>query len=756
MLFKGRFEHLPFFIFEIFTMETLIRKSYPVTGMSCASCAVTVQEILKKQKGVTDASANFALNSVWVEFDPSAVKTDLLQSALHSAGYELVEESSPENVDKIRATELDLLKKKTIWAAVLTVPVVIISMFFMQIHYSGWILLVLSTPVTFWFGRKFFTTAIRLIKTGHTNMDTLVALSTGIAWLFSLFNLLFPHIFGNEGGHPQVYFEASAVIIVFILLGRYLEEKAKEKTTSALKALMNLQPETANLVGDDGIDRKVPAGWIKTGDLLRVKPGERIPVDGVVVSGTSSVDESTITGESLPVVKKAGDGVFCGTINQKGSFLITATKVGGETLLSRIIQSVRDAQNNKPPVQKLVDKVSAVFVPAVILVGIISFLVWILAGDAGSLPRAVQALVSVLIIACPCALGLATPTAIMVGIGKGAQKGILIRDPAGLEKSCRIDTLVFDKTGTVTVGKPEVTDVCWKQESKELKEILLGIELHSEHPLAEAVVAKLKESGLLPAPLNHFESVTGKGVVANCGETRYMTGNEELLVNSGILIGEKDREIASMWQQEAKTIVYFADAKEILAIIAIADKVKASTPLAVERLKNLDIELHMLTGDHEITAGRVAMFSGIPRFKAKCLPADKAEYISMLQKKGRVVGMVGDGVNDSQALAASDVSFAMGSGSDTSMEVSDMTIVSSDLNTIPAAIRLSRLTVRTIRQNLFWAFFYNLITIPLAAGLFYPLWGIQLNPMIAGAAMALSSVSVISNSLRLKYRRLED
>ena len=756
MLLKGRLHSCLFLSLQsLIKMDKLVKKSFPVTGMSCASCAVTVQDIVRKQKGVRDAGANYALNSVWVEYDPSAVTTASLKTALRPAGYDLVEEYDPAEADRIREDELTSLKRKTFWAAVLTLPVVVISIFFIDSPFAGYLLLLLSAPVTFWFGRKFFTTAFQLIRSGRTNMDTLVALSTGIAWLFSFFNLLFPRFLGIRDGHPQLYFEASSVIIVFILLGRYLEERAKAKTTSALKALMDLQPDTANLVEEDGSEIKISADRIAVGNLLRVKPGERIPVDGILVSGFSAVDESTITGESIPVEKQTGSKVFSGTINQKGSFIFSAEKIGKETLLSRIIQTVREAQENKPPVQKIVDKVAAVFVPAVIITAIISFAGWMVLGGSELFPRAFQAFVSVLIIACPCALGLATPTAIMVGIGKGAQRGILIKDPAGLEKSCKIDTLVFDKTGTITTGNPEVTDIWWKNGNDEPAKILHGTEVLSEHPLAEAVVSKLKKSGYSALAPDHFESLPGRGVRAKYKDNLYLAGNEDLVKDAGISLSAPEKEIVTSWQQEAKSIVYFADKHDLLAVIAIADRVKASSPEAVGKMKKVGMELHMLTGDHENTARAVANLAGISHFRANCLPADKADHISSLKQKGRVVGMVGDGINDSQALAVADVSFAMGSGSDISMDVSDMTIVTSDLNAIPAAIRLSKLTVRTIRQNLFWAFFYNVVAIPLAAGLFYPVWGIMLNPMFAGAAMAMSSVSVVTNSLWLKYRKID-
>ena len=737
-------------------MEKLVKKSFPVNGMSCASCAVSVENVLKKQKGVLSASANYAMNSVWVEFDPSVSDTHIFQSALHDSGYELIEDDSQTmEIELNREKELNSLKKNTLWAAILAIPVMLISMFYMDLPFAGWIMLLLSTPVTFWFGRNFFIIAFRQLKSGHANMDTLVALSTGIAWSFSFFNLVFPHLSGAHGNHPLLYFEASSVIIVFILLGRLLEEKAKAGTTSSIRKLMHLQPDEANIVGEAGQETKVPTAWIQINNMVRVKPGERIPVDGTIVAGNSSVDESSISGESFPVDKQAGSPVYAGTVNQKGSFIFKAQKVGKDTLLSRIILAVREAMETKPPVQRLVDKVASVFVPVVLAISLVTFSLWLLLGGADSFPLAVRSLVSVLIIACPCALGLATPTAIMVGIGLGASRGILVRNPSGLEKSCKIDTVVFDKTGTITQGKPEVTDLIWKEESTFLKSILHGVELLSEHPLAEAVVARLGNKEHPPVMPERFESISGKGVVAEYLGVSYTVGNEGLMSNLAIPISEMDKKSVSELQEQAKTVLFFAEGKVIKAIIALADRIKPSSPDAIDQLKKLGMEVHLLTGDNEETARAVAAQAGILHVQARCLPADKADYIAKLREEGKIVGMVGDGINDSQALALADVSFAMGSGSDISMDVSDMTMVTSDLHAIPAAIRLSRATVRTIKQNLFWAFFYNLIAIPLAAGLFYPIWGIMLNPMVAGAAMAMSSVSVVSNSLRLKYKKLD-
>jgi len=738
-------------------MENIVKKSFPVTGMSCASCASSVESMLKSQAGVITALVNFAASNVWVEYNSGIVNPGKLKETIQSVGYDLIiDEHAAKEQEETALLESQILKQKTIRASLLTIPIVVIGMFFMDMPYGNWIMLVLATPVVFWYGRRFFTTAFKQIRHGKTNMDTLVALSTGIAYFFSLFNTVFPHVLMFGENHPPVYFEASAVIIVFILLGRLLEEKAKANTSSAIKKLMGLQADTVTLINDDGTESVQSIAMVQFGNKLRVKPGERIPVDGEVVDGTSFVDESSITGEPLPVEKGIGTKVFAGTINQKGSFVITAQKVGSDTLLARIIRMVQEAQGSKPPVQKLVDKVASVFVPVVIVLSVVTFIVWMILGGENALPQALLAMVSVLIIACPCALGLATPTAIMVGIGKGAENGILIKDADGLEQAHLVDTLVLDKTGTITEGKPAVTDWIWKtDEVAASKSILLSIESQSEHPLADAVMQVLKKEDVQSLPIDHFESITGRGVVASNQKTEYAIGNELLMKESGIILTQEDKQSADTLQEQAKTVLYFGGDRQVLAIIAIADQIKSTSFAAIESLKKSGIEIHMLTGDNEHTAMSVARQTGIINYKAGFLPGDKADYIKMLQQEGKVVAMVGDGINDSQAMAQADVSIAMGNGSDIAMDVAKMTIVSSSLGSISSAIKLSKQTIRTIKQNLFWAFIYNIIGIPIAAGLLYPFTGFMLSPMIAGAAMAMSSVSVVSNSLRLKFLKFD-
>jgi P-type Cu2+ transporter len=738
-------------------MEKLIKKSFPVTGMSCASCAVSVENTIRKEKGVKSASVNYGSSTLWVEYDPGENNGDEFKKRLQSVGYDLVTgEDSEEELEKITKKDSEGLKRKTLWAAILSLPVVVIGMFFMDIPFAGILMMLLSLPVVFWFGRSFFINALKHLRLGSANMDTLVAMSTSIAWIFSFINLINPHLFNHSGNHPQMYFEASAVIIVFILLGRLLEERAKEGTSSAIRKLMGLQPRTAFLIDENGTDREVPVYQLQVNDMIRVKPGDRIPVDGEIVKGGAVLDESTMTGESLPAEKKTEDKVMAGTVMINGSIIIRAEKVGSETLLSHIILRVKEALGSKPPVQKLVDKVAAVFVPVVILIAIFSFSLWMIAGGEGAFSRALLALVSVLVIACPCALGLATPTAIMVGIGKGAGRGILIRDAEALELAGKTNVLILDKTGTLTEGKPQVTNQVWLHDDPALKQILLGLELQSGHPLADAVVKTLKPDGILPLFPEWFENLPGKGITGSYGNIRYSVGNENLMMEEGITLSDKEREITSGFHKEAKTVVFFSGKEEILAVIAIADPLKSSSGEVVKELLKQGIETHMLTGDNKHTAAAIAKQAGIVHFKAELLPGGKADYVSLLQKEGRVVAMAGDGINDSQALAQADVSIAMGKGSDIAMEVAAMTLVSSNLQAIPVAITLSRLTIRTIRQNLFWAFFYNIIAIPVAAGVLFPFTGWMLNPAIAGAAMALSSVSVVSNSLRLKYKRLEN
>lgn len=731
----------------------LTKQTFPVTGMSCAACAVSVESMLNSMEGVKNAGVNFANQTAWAEYDPSMVTPQDLQNTIRSIGYDLIiDAEDPQQVQEELHKKYQDLKKRTIWASILSVPVVAVGMFFMNIPYANWIMMVLSAPVVFWFGQNFFVNAWKQAKYRKANMDTLVALSTGIAFLYSLFNTVYPEFWHARGVHAHVYYEAAAVIIAFISLGKLLEEKAKSNTSSAIKKLIGLQPKTVSVVHHGGHTQEVPVSQVNVNDIILVKPGEKIPVDGLVKEGNSFVDESMITGEPVPVEKVKGEKVFAGTINQKGSFQFKAEKVGGDTVLAQIIKMVQEAQGSKAPVQRLVDKIAGIFVPVVIGISIITFLAWIILGGENAFTHALMTSVAVLVIACPCALGLATPTAIMVGIGKGAENNILIKDAESLELAHKVNAIVLDKTGTITQGRPSVTDITWSDEKPILKDILYTLELQSAHPLAEAVVQYLK--GQRSVILSKYESITGRGVSAQHDGVNYFLGNKKLMEENGIMIRGSMEAIAQSWREDAKTVVYFADNVKVLALISMEDKIKKSSAAAIEALKQKGIEVHMLTGDNHQTAAAIARQAGIKNFEAEVMPSDKAEYVKALQAKGKVVAMVGDGINDSHALAQADVSIAMGKGSDIAMDVAKMTLITSDLQSVPKALTLSSKTVKGIRQNLFWAFIYNLIGIPLAAGVLYPSTGFLLDPMIAGAAMALSSVSVVMNSLRLKIAKI--
>jgi len=733
---------------------TTIKKTFPVLEMTCASCAVSVESILKSQQGVVGAFVNFATATVVVEYIPGVVEPIDLKKAVQSVGYDLLVEKNKDEANAIENLQLEkfaLLKKKTIWALVLSAPLVIIGMFFMNMPYANILMWVLSSPVVLWLGRDFFKNAWKQAKHRTANMDTLVALSTGVAYLFSVFNTLFPEFWHQKGLHPHVYFEAAAVVIAFILLGKLLEEKAKGNTSSAIKKLMGLKPKHVTIVHAGGHQMEIPIEQVQIGNIILVKPGEKIAVDGTVMSGKSYVDESMLSGEPVPVLKNEREKVFSGTINQKGSFQFRAEKIGSDTMLAQIIKMVQDAQGSKAPVQKLVDKIAAVFVPVVILIALASFIAWNILGGENGFTQGLLALVTVLVIACPCALGLATPTAIMVGVGKGAEMGILIKDAESLEQAKKINTIILDKTGTITEGKPIVANEYWSDDNSQLKQILFSIEELSEHPLADAMVKHLAQQ--TKVDVSNFESITGKGAKANFEGETYFIGNKSLLKETGVSIEDTLLKKAEQWSNEAKTVIWFSDSNKALAVYAIADQIKVNSKIAIARLQNEGIEVYMLTGDNETTAEAIAKSVGIQHYKAGVLPEEKAAFVKQLQSQGRVVAMVGDGINDSAALAQADVSIAMGKGSDIAIDVAKMTIISSDLKKIPEAIRLSKSTVATIKQNLFWAFIYNLIGIPIAAGILYPINGFLLNPMIAGGAMALSSVSVVSNSLRLKWKK---
>ena len=731
---------------------TTIKKTIPVLQMTCASCAISTESIVKFLPGVVSSQVNYAAATLTVEYIPSLVTVNQMRQAVQSIGYDLFIEEGNENsetLEELHQKKYNLLKKKTIGAVFLTLPLVFIAMFFMDIPYANYIMWVLSTPVILGFGKDFFINAWKQTKHGSANMDTLVALSTGVAYIFSVFNTLFPDYWHSKGLHAHVYFESAAVVIAFILLGKLLEENAKGNTSSAIKKLIGLQPKTVNILDTEQNQIALPIEQVEVGMTIIVKPGDKVAVDGIVTQGSSFVDESMLSGEPLAVKKEVNDKVFSGTINQKGSFQFKAEKIGSDTMLAQIIKMVQEAQGSKAPVQKLVDKIAGIFVPIVIGIAILSLISWVILGGENGFTQGILALVTVLVIACPCALGLATPTAIMVGVGKGAEQGILIKDAESLELAKKVDAIILDKTGTITYGKPTVTNSKWLDENDILKQILLSIEKQSEHPLAEAVVNYLKDINTVH--IHHIESLTGKGVRANYKDINYLVGNQKLLTENQILIDNSLKEQADKWLHEAKTVIWFADDKKALAVLAIADEIKETSIEAIKELQKMGIEVHMLTGDNYNTAKAIAEKTGISSFKGEVLPKDKADFVKELQAKGKIVAMVGDGINDSTALAQANVSIAMGKGSDIAIDVAKMTIISSDLMKISTAIKLSKSTVNTIKQNLFWAFIYNVVGIPIAAGILYPINGFLLNPMIAGAAMALSSISVVGNSLRLKY-----
>lgn len=736
--------------------KTTTTGSYLVTGMSCAACAASVESILNHSKGVESATVNFASETVQIEYNKSTSPQEL-KAIVQKAGYDLTldTENQPEKKEEIQLKQFVELKKKTIGAAIFTLPIVVLGMFFMNWEPGKWISMILAIPVITYFGRNFYTEAWKQAKNHRANMDTLVALSTGIAFIFSLFNLSYPELWHSKGIHAHVYFEAATVIITFILLGKLLESRAKSQTSSAIKKLMGLQPKTVTVLVDDN-EIETPIQDIKKNNIILVKPGEKIPVDGTVTTGSTYINESMISGEPIPVLKEKGDKVYAGTINQKGSIQFAAEKVGQDTYLAQLIKLVQQAQGSKAQSQKLADKIAGIFVPIVLGIAVITFATWLLIGGENSFTHALLTSITVLVIACPCALGLATPTAIMTGIGKGASNNILIKDAESLELAHKVNAIILDKTGTITKGKPTVTDVYWlpNTNTDNYASILLALESQSEHPLAEAVVSHLQNQLTNKVPVTNFQSITGKGAQALYENTKYLVGNQKLIQENKISINIELLNISQKWQNEGKTVIYFTNDQFVLALIAISDQIKPSSKLAIAELQQNDIEVYMLTGDSNLTAKTVAEQIGIRKYQSELSPMEKAAFIQKLQKQGKTIAMVGDGINDAQALAQADVSIAMGQGTDIAMDIAQITLTSSDLLSIPKALLLSQKTVKTIRQNLFWAFIYNLIGIPIAAGILYPFYGFLLNPMLAGAAMALSSLSVITNSLRLNKLNL--
>lgn len=724
----------------------------PISGMSCAACAVSVESMLKETEGIQSATVNYANQSAIITLENEGVDLSVAKKNIQSIGYDLlININNQEDLEAIKSAELSLLKRNTLYSGLLALPVFLIGMFWMNFPYANIIMWTLTTPILAVFGRSFFINSVKQGKIGNANMDTLVALSTGVAYLYSSFNTFFPHWLESRGIEPHVYFEAAAVIIFFILLGRLMESRAKAGTSEALKNLIGLQP-TDLIVIRDGEPIKMNVADVQAGETILVKPGQKIPLDGILTEGQSYVDESMLTGEPIALDKNIGDNVFAGTINQAGSFKFKSNKSKSDTLLSSIIARVKQAQGSKAPIQKTVDKVTGIFVPTVLAIAVITFIIWSLSGTEDATLRGMLSAITVLVIACPCALGLATPTAIMVGIGKAASKGILIKDAESLETGKKIDTLILDKTGTITEGKPGVKEVLWKSgiDSKALASIFYALEEKSEHPLAAAVTEHFAEEKT-SIDLAEFSSFTGKGVLGKYADKTYYIGNLKWLESLGINIDKTLAQTAEEMLNNGDIVIYLGEDNQLVGVVSIADKVRETSKVAISKLRKMGIEVHMLTGDQKKTAASIAEKVGIDHFQSGMLPQDKGEYIKKLQQKGHRVAMTGDGINDSEALVLADLGIAMGAGTDIAMETAQVTLMHSDLMAISELLKLSKETVATIRQNLFWAFIYNIIGIPIAAGILYPISGFLLNPMIAGSAMALSSLSVVGNSLRLKY-----
>ncbi len=749
------------------------QETLPIIGMTCASCVSRVEKALRLPAGVLKADVNLATEKATVSYIPGQASYRDLVEAVRGAGYDVVEpapgtgqegaSAAADAEEAARAAAYRKLKLKVTVGFVLSVIIFAGTMqmewftFLPEWMHNGYFLWALASVVQFWVGRQFYTTAWSALKHGTTTMNTLVAMGSSAAYLYSVAGVLFPGFFEHQGMSVPMYFDSAAFIITLILLGRLLEARAKGQTGAAIKALIGLQPKTARVIRA-GVESDVPVAQVLVGDLVVVRPGEKVPVDGVLEEGSSPVDESMLTGEPIPVGKHPGDEVIGATMNTTGSFTFRATKVGSETALAQIVRLVEQAQGSKPPIARLADVIAAWFVPAVIVIATVTLVVWLVFGPSPALNYALLNFVAVLVIACPCALGLATPTAIMVGTGKGAENGVLIRDGAALETAHKLDVVVLDKTGTITEGEPRVTDVVLfgsgdgtdrgsgpHLDNAGLLQLVAGAERGSEHPLAAAILAEAAERGIEAPAATGFEAIAGHGIRAEVDGHSVVAGNERLAGHAG--------QRAAALAAQGKTVVTVVVDDEPVGAIAIADTVKPSSAAAVARLKQLGLEVVMLTGDHAATAKAIAEQVGIERVVAGVLPEQKAAEISALQQDGRRVAMVGDGINDAPALAQADVGIAIGTGTDVAMEASDVTLMSGDVGGVATAIELSRATIRTVKQNLFWAFAYNVALIPLAAGVFYPAFGILLNPIYAAAAMGLSSVTVVTNSLRLRRFR---
>ena len=734
--------------------------SFPVTGMTCAACQARVQRALAAEPGVIDASVNLLTNSAAVRYDAAAVSPERLIKAVRATGYDAelpaVEPSALGATSQQEEAEVSEARSLAIKAAVSLLAGVtgmILSMALMGNLLVNYALLVLTAGILVWAARDIYRRAWRVLRHGSADMNTLVALGTGSAFLYSVVATVAPGLFARNGIAPEVYYEAVIVIVGFVLAGRAIEARAKRKTSAALRKLVTLLPATARIEQGSAWMEK-PLGEVKSGEIVVVRPGERIPVDGNVIDGASEVDESMLTGEPFPVVKTAGDAVVGGTVNTTGALRYRATSVGADSVLARIVGLMRDAQATRAPIQRLADRVSAVFVPAVVAIAIITFLAWYFLADTAALPRAIAAAVSVLIIACPCAMGLAVPTAVMVATGRGAELGLLIKGGEILQRAGDVDTVVLDKTGTVTEGTPTVKGVvALNGDESEILRVAGSLERHSEHPVAASVVRAALERDNRLEVVTDFRSHTGRGVTGTLGERHVAVGNAQLMrelradVDSAVEARDAERTAGD-------SELYVAVDGRILGLIVVSDSVRPSSREAVEKLERMGIDVLLLTGDRQSAAEAIARDAGISRVVAEVLPAGKVEEIRRLQAENRVVAMVGDGINDAPALAQSDVGISMPRGTDIAIEASDIALVRSDLRGVPMAIALSRRTMATMKQNLFWAFVYNVVGIPIAAGVLFPVTGLMLSPIIASAAMALSSVSVVMNSLRLRRARL--
>ncbi|HEX3178311.1 MAG TPA: heavy metal translocating P-type ATPase [Methylomirabilota bacterium] len=741
----------------------MARLTLAVRGMHCAACVGKVEHALKSVPGVEEATVNLATERATVAFDPARGDVAALRDAVARAGYELGDAPpagapAPDPAQAARAAEQRELRTRVLVGALLSIPIVLGSMPEVFPWVPAWlrdpgVLLLLTTPVQFWVGAQFHRGFLHDLRYRTASMATLVSLGTNAAYFFSLAVTLWPHAFMALGA--MTYYETAAVVITLVVLGRWLEARARGRTSDAIRRLVALAPRRARVVRGGG-EVDIPVDEVAVGDRVRIRPGERIAVDGEVVEGASSVDESMLTGESMPVDKAVGSAVFAGTMNIAGGFVFRATRVGSDTTLARIIRLVEDAQGSRAPIQRLADRVAAVFVPIVLAVAAATFVGWWLLGPAPSALYALTNAVAVLVIACPCAMGLATPTAIMVGTGRGAEQGVLIKSAGALETLHRVDTMVFDKTGTLTVGRLAVTDVISLPPATDddLLALAAAVEQASEHPIGAAIVARAKDRGLALPPVTEFAAVPGQGVDAMSGEGRVLLGNRTLMDARGVdvsMLGPQADTLAG----EGKTVVFLALALRSVGALAVADALKPEAPATIAALRAAGVAPVMLTGDDARTAAAVARRAGIERVLAEVLPEDKAREIERLRAEGHRVAMVGDGINDAPALARADVGIAMGSGTDVAIEAADVTLMRGDLRGVLVALALSRQTLRIIKENLAWAFGYNVLLIPVAAGLLYPLWGVLLSPILAGAAMAFSSVSVVTNSLRLRTWRFE-